>query len=77
MTVHVPTLTRHIESIEVRQLELTKKAEALLGRPLNLASPQQLSEALYISLRLPNPGMGAVPDTTAGHGSTGEAQLQV
>ena len=66
-------LTQHLKAIERRQAQLTEQAEQLMGRPLNLASAQQVSEALYLHLKLPPPAGGEA--AKAKHGSTSEAHL--
>ena len=67
-------LTTHRRAIVSRLDELSKQAESLLRRPVNLASPQQCSEALYVTLSLPPPTQAAAA-TRATHGSTSEAHL--
>ena len=53
-----PVLTRHTEAIAARLRALTSAAESLLNGPINLASAQQVSEALHVTLRLPKPTQG-------------------
>ena len=54
---------------------LTSLAEAQLKSPINLASAQQVSEALHVTLSLPKPAQQEAA-SKATHGSTGEAHLQ-
>ncbi|KAL1522953.1 hypothetical protein AB1Y20_017917 [Prymnesium parvum] len=68
-------LKEHVEAIRARERALTTQCERLMGGPINLASAQQVSEALYVQLRLPRPG-GADAAAKAGHGSTSETHLQ-
>ena len=75
MAVHLPTLKQPLAAVEARQAVLTRLAERSLGRAINLASPQQVSEALYVTLRLPKP-QGGEAAAKAGHGSTADAALQ-
>lgn len=72
--VSPPLLTEHLKAIERRQAQLSEKAERLMGHPLNLASAQQVSEALYLHLQLPRPA-GSEAASKAGHGSTSETHL--
>ena len=77
IAAHAPTLKQPLAAVDARSRQLTREAEALLGRPILLSSPQQVSEALYVSLQLPPPRLG--PGETvvkAGHGSTADAALQ-
>ena len=77
IAAHPPTLKQPLAAVDARSRQLTREAEALLGRPILLSSPQQVSEALYVSLKLPPPRLG--PGETvvkAGHGSTADAALQ-
>ena len=75
MAVHLPTLRQPLAAVEARQAALTRQSERLLGRAINLASPQQVSEALYVTLQLPKP-QGGEAAAKAGHGSTADAALQ-
>ena len=75
MAVHLPTLKQPLAAVEACQAALTRLAERSLGRAINLASPQQVSEALYVTLRLPRP-RGGEAAAKAGHGSTADPALQ-
>ena len=52
LPLHLPTLRRPLGEVQRRCEALSREAEALLGGPLNLGSPQQVSEALYARLTL-------------------------
>ena len=52
LPLHLPTLRRPLGEVQRRCEALSREAEALLGGPLNLGSPQQVSEAVYARLTL-------------------------
>ena len=67
-------LTMHTEAINKRCKALTVKAEQILRTDINLASAQQVSEALHCILGLPKPkGDDA---NKSGHGSTNDDHLK-
>ena len=68
-------LTVHCQAVEQRLKELAALAEQQLRGPINLASAQQVSEALHVTLGLPKPS-GADAAARATHGSVNEAHLQ-
>ena len=75
MGIDPAALHQHTEATR-RQLDaLTKRAEACVKGPINLASPQQVSEALYVQIGLPKPG-AADAARRAGNGSTSEVHLK-
>ncbi|KOO34947.1 hypothetical protein Ctob_015779 [Chrysochromulina tobinii] len=55
MPLDTHELRQHKHAINTRLHAIQTQAEALLHSPINLASAQQVSEALHVTLRLPKP----------------------
>ena len=61
------------EMLSGRLAELAEKIHKLVGQPFNIGSTQQLSDALFITLRLPTRG---IRKTKSGHYSTAADVLE-
>jgi DNA polymerase-1 len=66
-------LARMSDELAARLQELEKQITAHVGMPINIASPQQLGDALYKRLKLPTTGL---PKTKTGQISTAAEVLE-
>lgn len=66
-------LAQMSRDLAARLRELEKEIQAMVGAPINIASPQQLGEALFRQLKLPTAGL---PKTKTGQISTAADVLE-